>query len=121
MGITQQRGQEAEDRACGFLQAQGLRLLRRNYRLAAGPGRRGGEIDLIMRDESGTLVFVEVRLRSGGRQGGAAASVTWLKQRRIVRAAQHFLLSWPGTPACRFDLVAIDGVRLQWCPGAFEA
>ena len=43
------------------------------------------------------------------------------KQRRIVRAAQHFLLSWTELPPCRFDVVAIDGDSLQWLPGAFDA
>ncbi len=121
MGFTQQKGQEAEDRACRYLQAQGLTLVQRNYRLAGGPHRRGGEIDLIMHTPDGTLVFVEVRARTQARQGGAAASVTVHKQRRIVRAAQHYLMRWRQWPPCRFDVVALDGDILAWWPGAFEA
>ena len=121
MGFTQQKGQEAEDRACRYLQAQGLTLVQRNYRLAGGPHRRGGEIDLIMHTPQGTLVFVEVRARAQARQGGAAASITPHKQRRILRAAQHFLLRWGSCPPCRFDVVAFDGQALAWWPGAFEA
>lgn len=121
MGFTQQKGQEAEDRACRYLQAQGLTLVQRNYRLAGGPHRRGGEIDLIMHTPDGTLVFVEVRARAQARQGGAAASVTLHKQRRIIRASQHFLLRLRHCPPCRFDVVALEGEQLRWWPGAFEA
>ncbi len=121
MGFTQQKGTEAEDRACRYLQAQGLTLVQRNYRVAGGPFRRGGEIDLIMHTPDGTLVFVEVRARAQARQGGAGASITTLKRQRLVRAAQHFLLRWRRPPACRFDVVALEGEALHWWPGAFEA
>ena len=121
MGFTQQKGSEAEDRACRYLQAQGLTLVQRNYRVAGGPHRRGGEIDLIMRTPQGALVFVEVRARAQARQGGAGASVTRLKQRRLVLAARHYLLRCPHVPPCRFDVVALEGAQLHWWPGAFEA
>lgn len=121
MGFTQQKGSEAEDRACRYLQAQGLTLVQRNYRVAGGPFRRGGEIDLIMRSRDGTLVFVEVRARAQARQGGAGASVTHVKQRRLVLAAQHFLLRCKPLPPCRFDVVAVEGDTLHWWPAAFDA
>lgn len=114
-------GDRAEDRALDHLQRQGLRLVARNYRLAGGPHQRGAEIDLILRDRDGTLVFVEVRARRSAAQGGAAASVSALKQQRIVRAAQHYLMALPVLPPCRFDLVVIDGDALQWLPAAFGA
>ena len=115
---TRQTGEAAEAQALQHLQAAGLRLLERNYRT---PGRGGGEIDLVMRAHDGTLVFVEVRRRSGAAHGGAAASVGAIKQRRIVLAARHFLRAWRTPPPCRFDVVAIDGDVLQWLQGAFEA
>jgi len=118
---TKAVGDGAEDRALAHLQRQGLQLVRRNYRLAGGPRQRGAEIDLILRAPDGTVVFVEVRARRTADHGGAAGSVSVAKQRRIVRAAQHFLLSWPELPPCRFDVVAIDGDTLQWLPGAFDA
>jgi putative endonuclease len=101
-----------------FLQDRGLRLLTRNYRT---PGRGGGEIDLVMRAPDGTLVFVEVRKRLSTRHGGAAASVGWVKQKRIVRAAQHYLLGLSRLPPCRFDVVEIDSEGVHWLPGAFDA
>ena len=118
---TLARGERAEDRALAHLQARGLRLLERHYRVAGGPSRRAGEIDLVMRERDGTLVFVEVRSRADRRAGGAAASVTPAKQRSLVLAAQHYLMRWPAPPRCRFDVVAIDGDELQWLPAAFEA
>ncbi len=83
---------------------------------------RGGEIDLVMRAPDGTLVFVEVRARAHGNYGGAAASVVWRKQQRILRAAQHFLASHDGAlPACRFDVIAFERGRLVWLRDAFRA
>ena len=118
---TKAAGDAAEDRALAYLQQQGLRLVQRNYRLAGGPRQRGAEVDLILRAPDGTLVFVEVRARAGASHGGAASSVTGAKQRRIVRAARHYLMGLAVLPPCRFDVVAIDGDALQWLPGAFEA
>lgn len=114
-------GDEAEARALAHLQAAGMVLVQRNYRLAGGPHARGAEVDLIMRARDGTLVFVEVRRRASRSQGGAAASVGATKQRRLVRAAQHFLLHLAAPPPCRFDVVAIDGERLEWIVAAFDA
>lgn len=115
---TRARGTVAEDLALAHLQRAGLVLVTRNY---ATPGRGGGEIDLIMRAPDGTLVFVEVRARASKQAGGAAASVGWRKQRRIIRAAQHYLLRLPELPPCRFDVVAIDDAKIRWLRAAFDA
>ena len=121
MVTTKRMGDAAEAMAWALLQRHGLTLVQRNYRVARGPRSRGGEIDLIAREHDGTLVFVEVRHRRGLGHGGAAASITRLKQRSIVLAAQHFLRRYPTLPACRFDVVAIDGERIEWLRGAFDA
>jgi len=115
------QGEAAEDLALRHLQRQGLSLLERNYRVARGPRARGGEVDLIMRERDGTLVFVEVRARRGSAHGGAAASVGGAKRARLVYAAQHYLLRLATPPPCRFDVVAIEGGRLQWLVAAFDA
>lgn len=117
-GSTRQRGNAAEDAALAHLLRAGLTLVERNYRT---PGRGGGEIDLVLREPDGTLVFVEVRSRAGATHGGAAASVGAAKQRRIVLAARHYLLRHRSPPPCRFDVVAIDGARIDWLRGAFDA
>ncbi len=118
---TKVRGDAAEDRALAWLRSRGLVLVERNYRVARGPHARGGEIDLILRERDGTLVFVEVRQRSRAGHGGAAASVGSLKQQRLVRAARHYLLRVAEPPPCRFDVLAIDGVHIEWLQGAFDA
>jgi len=114
---TRQLGQAGEDQALRCLQAAGLRLVERNYRT---PGRGGGEIDLIMRDAEGTLVFVEVRRRRGPGYGGAGASIGAVKQARIARAARHYLQRWSSPPPCRFDVVLLDAGSVQWLRAAFD-
>jgi putative endonuclease len=89
-------GEAKETLACGHLQAQGLRLIERNYRC------RLGEIDLIMQDGA-CLVFVEVRYRRGDGYGSALESVTAVKRRRILSTAQHYLQQHPTRQDCRFD------------------
>lgn len=122
VSTTKQRGDAAEGAALDHLQRQGLRLVQRNFKT---PGRGGGEVDLIMRDTDGTLVFVEVRQRASSSQGGAGASITSSKQRRIVLAARHFLAQLGSEPACRFDVVLIEGRQappaIEWHRAAFDA
>ena len=100
-------------------------LVERNYRVAAGPRARGGEVDLILRERNDkgqdTLVFVEVRRRGAADHGGAAASVSPTKQGRIVFAARHYLRRFASPPPCRFDVVALDGERISWLRAAFDA
>lgn len=112
---AQSAGGEAEEAAARFLAAKGLRILARNYRT------RFGEIDLVA-SEGASLVFVEVRLRSSARFGGAAASVDWRKRRRLESAARHFLARLGREPACRFDVVTCEAEGVtEWLRGAFEA
>jgi putative endonuclease len=115
---TKEQGDAAEDRALRHLLGQGLSLVARNYRT---PGRGGGEIDLIMREPDGTMVFVEVRQRAGRGFGGAAASIGWQKQRRIIFAARCYLQRLREPPACRFDVISMEGGSIQWMRAAFDA
>lgn len=122
---TRSVGAAGEQRALLHLQAAGLRLVARNFK---SPGRGGGEVDLIMREPDGTLVFVEVRQRASASHGGAAASVGWAKQRRIIFAARHYLARLAHCPPCRFDVVALQGAGLDgaephvhWVRAAFDA
>ena len=119
--MTKASGDAGEARALAHLVGQGLALVQRNYRVAHGPNARGGEIDLILRERDGTLVFVEVRRRGSASHGGAAASVGAAKQRSLVLAARHFLRTQSTWPPCRFDVVALDGDAIEWLRGAFDA
>ena len=113
-GSAQGRGVAAEAAALAFLTRQGLTLVQCNFRC------RGGEIDLIMQERD-TLVFVEVRQRSSRSHGGALASVTPLKQKRLIIAAQQYLQRYRLPPACRFDVIAYDDDQMQWLKNAFDA
>jgi len=115
---TKQVGDAAEDAALHYLQQAHLHLLERNYRT---PGQGGGEIDLIMRAPDGTCVFVEVRQRKSASHGGAAASVSHTKQRRIVYAARHYLMRFGEPPPCRFDVVVLQSGGIEWLQAAFDA
>ena len=121
MATTRQTGNDGEARALAHLLRHGLVLVERNYRVAAGPRAAGGEVDLIVRDRDGTLVFVEVRARRGLSHGGAAASVGAAKQRRLVYAAQRYLLRYASPPPCRFDVLALDGEEITWLKAGFDA
>ena len=108
MTDRQALGREAEARAEAILLAHGLTLVQRNYRC------RGGEIDLVMRDGD-ALVFVEVRYRRGNSHGGALASVDSHKQRRLIIAARHYLMTSRWAGPCRFDVVGIGNAgHEQW-------
>jgi len=111
---AQATGGDAEERAANLLARHGLVVVERNYRT------RLGEIDLVAR-EGDTLVFVEVRARGADRFGGALASITPRKRRRIVAAARQFLMRFGKVPPCRFDVVAVDSGDAQWIRGAFDA
>ena len=115
---TKQAGDAAEGEALRYLQQQGLRLVQRNYRT---PGRGGGEIDLIMASADGTTVFVEVRARGSADHGGAAASIGFAKQRRIIFAARHYLSRLRHPPPCRFDVVLVEPAGVEWLKAAFDA
>ncbi len=122
---TKSVGDAAEAMALVHLRDAGLVFQEANYRT---PGRGGGEIDLIMKDKDGTLVFVEVRQRASSSHGGAGASISAVKQQRIVFAARHYLMRFKTLPPCRFDVVLIQGTlgagdkpTIEWLRSAFDA
>lgn len=115
--LRRARGDQAEETACRLLQKQGLRCIQRNYSC------KSGEIDLIMEIDE-LLIFVEVRYRENDRFMSAVESVSLTKQRRIGRAAEHFLLYQPRyeNHDVRFDVVGIEGdpPKIDWIKNAFE-
>jgi putative endonuclease len=119
--LRQQRGQRAEALAAQCLRAAGCEILQCNFR------RRLGELDIVAR-ASGVLVIAEVRTRSSTAYGGAAASVTRAKQRRITRAAQQLLQQRADLAALpvRFDVLVVSDPQgpspaIEWIRHAFEA
>jgi putative endonuclease len=112
-------GTRAETEACRYLEARGLVLLEKNFRC------RGGEIDLVMR-EGPVVALVEVRMRSSDRFGGAAGSVDWKKQKRLIVAARYLTLvrSEMRKHPLRFDVVTLEPegsvLEIHWIRDAFR-
>ncbi|WP_300427479.1 YraN family protein [uncultured Thalassolituus sp.] len=110
------RGEAVEKQAEKWLKRQGLKAITRNYLI------RGGEIDLIMQHGK-VLVFVEVRYRRSTEHGSGAETITAAKQRKLRRAAQHYLITNFGNhePDCRFDVLSGSGepVAFEWIQNAF--
>ncbi|MDI7275333.1 MAG: YraN family protein [Anaerolineae bacterium] len=95
-------GRRGEDLAASYLEAQGCRIVARNYRCPLG------EADLVVRDGE-CLVFVEVRTRRGDQWGTPEESVTRPKQARMLQVAEHYLAEHHAWDAdWRIDLVAVD-------------
>jgi putative endonuclease len=113
-------GREAEDAAVTYLSRAGLRIVARNVRF------REGEIDAVCRDGD-WWVFVEVKCRRATWGDAPGAAVSWHKQRRLVRLAQHYV-RWRrlGDVRCRFDVVAVTvdeqgRAAVRHIPAAFDA
>ena len=117
------RGALVELAARDHLVAAGLQPI------AANVNFRCGELDLVMRDRDrlgAVVVFVEVRYRADDEHGGGAASIDGYKQRKLLQAAQLYLLRNDCTDAqCRFDVVEASGdpdaPSLTWLRDAFRA
>lgn len=108
-------GSQAEQYALAFLQQQGLKLIEKNFR------GRFGEIDLIMRHHD-VLVFVEVRLRKPNAFGGAEASITSSKQKKLILTASQYMQRH-GEQPCRFDTVLLSALQADsiiWYQQAFQ-
>ncbi|PJG84014.1 YraN family protein [Caviibacterium pharyngocola] len=113
-----QKGASFEHQARLFLQSQGLKFI------AANQYVKGGELDLIMSDQS-TLVFVEVRQRKNDRFGSAIESVDWQKQQKWINAAALWLAKQGRSledTDCRFDLVAFgqSATDIEWIPNFLD-
>lgn len=123
-------GSAGEIAAAVYLEQHGVRIIDKNYRF-----HKLGEIDLIGEGESSmqfssnekgvgvrTLIFVEVKKRSGLDRGYAAQAVDSRKQRQICRVAGAYLMEHPecANMMIRFDVIAIDGDELTWIQNAFE-
>ena len=118
-GGRRARGREAEALAAGWLEERGYRVLARNHAL------RRGEVDLVCEGE-GVLCFVEVRSRTGDGHGTPEETVDRRKARRVILAAEDWLLRNDAAGRdLRFDVVAVtfgeEAPRVVHFPAAFDA
>lgn len=127
----QRQGWRYEKIAADFLQQQGLSIIATNWQQP-----KVGEIDLILLQPGrawDTLVFAEVRKRKVSHYGDAVMSITYAKQRKLIKTARYFLRQNPSYAHfdCRFDVVAFnqmgkaktaqDFLQPEWVQGAFMA
>ena len=117
---AQRIGRQAEEAAAAHLQAQGVRILLRNYRC------RCGELDIVAQLGESELAIIEVRTRSSDAYGGAAASVDAGKRQRLFRAASRLLQQRRDLARmrARFDVIVVsdpcgDAPRIEWIKHAF--
>lgn len=121
---THNKGNTGEDMAAGFLLGEGHEIICRNYRL------KDAEIDIISKEKVENnifgikeyIVFTEVKFRKTNHQGQPSEAVGLSKQRKIGKAALHFLLSngYSTDTAVRFDVISIYDCRIQWIKNAYE-
>ena len=116
MSLAKARGDRGEAEAARYLRRKGCALLASQWRC------RFGEIDLVARDRRGTILFVEVKLRTRGGTEAGEAAVTPLKRRRMVEAARCYLGAHPehAGRCVRFDVVTVTAEGVRHVPDAFS-
>ena len=101
MGTKHEAGLAGQEAAEKYLQGKGCEIHARNYRVKAG------EIDLVVKDGE-YIVFVEVKYRSGFRYGYPREAVGYVKQKRIMNTALHYLEQHKlADTDIRFDVVEV--------------
>ena len=109
----QRLGRWGENKAAAWYIRHGWEVLDRNWRGS------GGEIDLVLR-RGDTVVFCEVKTRSGTAYGLAAEAVDRRKQQRIRALAVQWLRQYHGPAGrLRFDVACVQNGRLEVLEGAF--
>ena len=112
------KGKYFETKAKRLLQLRMWRIIKENYRC------RLGEIDLIAQNLRKThMIFVEVRYRNSQSHGGSIESIDIHKQRKIIKTAEHFLMTHPHFYDCilRFDAICFDSNnKFEWIQDAFR-
>jgi len=108
---------KGETLAARHLEAQGLRIWKRNWRF------KHKEIDIIAENDR-FLVIAEVKTRSGDYDVLPREMVPPRKQRFLIAAAQAFIMSHGIRKECRFDVVIVylsaNSQRIEHIPDAFQ-
>ncbi len=108
-------GDIGEERARDFLQKNGIKIIKSNFKCKVG------EIDIIAEDNS-SLIFIEVKYRKSDKFGAPSEMVTYHKQKKIILTAQLYLQKHPklANKACRFDVISIHQNDISWIQDAFN-
>jgi putative endonuclease len=106
-------GRRAEVVAAWWLRVRGYRVLGRNVKVG------GREVDIVA-IRGGVLVVCEVKARRHDGRGAALDAIDGFKQRRLYEAGEMLLERHPRATELRFDVIAVDGLRIRHLPGAFS-
>jgi putative endonuclease len=122
LNASRDSGFAVENQVQKHLEEKGLTLLIKNFQTPVG------EIDLIMKDNTGRIIFIEVRARNNQFYGNGLESVDRRKRQKIVRTAQLYLQKHGllDKVYCRFDVVATTRdnhgkILIDWIQNAFMA
>lgn len=99
-GEARIRGQWGEALVAEDLRKKGWTIAATNFRC------RMGELDVVAKNGR-YLIFVEVKLRKNARFGAACEAVTPSKQRKLLTAAQYYLMTHPTSLQPRFDVAEV--------------
>ncbi len=116
MDNKRETGKVYEDKAVKFLCDKGYFIIERNFQV------RQAELDIIAR-EKGTIVFVEVKFRSGSGSGHPLEAISYSKQRKICKAALFYMNKnkiSPDNTSIRFDVIGILGNEISHIENAFD-
>ena len=102
-------GKFGEDKAAEYLRKKGYGIIRRNFSC------RFGEIDIIA-ENTGFLVFAEVKLRKNDMHGEAKEFVNYSKQQKIIRSASLFLAGYDTEKQPRFDVIEVYAPQGMFSP-----
>lgn len=94
-------GTRGEEMAVEWLRRHHLNILERNWRSGKS------EVDIVVK-ENNTIVFVEVKTRSGNQWSEPESSVDSKKQKALIRAASDWFDQYPGEHSFRFDVIAVQ-------------
>ncbi|MDR2082084.1 MAG: YifB family Mg chelatase-like AAA ATPase [Candidatus Ancillula trichonymphae] len=101
---TKQLGQWGEDYACEYLRAQNMRIIERNWRYS-----KYGEIDIVARSASNSLVFLEVKTRRSEYAGRPVEGVSYAKYAQMLKCANLWLQTHE---AVRYECVRLDVIGI---------
>ena len=118
MAAHNELGRWGEDLAVAYLQGKDYTIIERDWK----SGRR--DIDIIAKDETETIVFVEVKTRAGGSLSAPELSVNMQKQRNIIRAANSYVVRNQYSYDVRFDIITVvttpQGPQLEHIADAYK-
>ncbi len=93
-------GWKGEDAAVKYLESKGHRIRERNWTCF------GYEVDIVTEHEE-YIVFVEVKTRTSAEWGDPEDFIGKQRMRRMIRAANHYLIHYCIDKPARFDIVSI--------------